>query len=475
MADIRSNVESIIAEVKEIIQSKTGIVLERDRYIDLEIVVRSRLTQLKMEAEVYLQYLRVSHDELIIVASQFTIQETSFYRYKTHFDRLKLQILPLLKNRGRKLIRILSAGCATGEEPYTIAMIVADFLAENPGVQVSITGTDINQKALEFAQNGVYPPYKMRNIDAYYMRKFFTERKENGRVSYALNPEVKRMVAFRLCNLISEPFPLSHMTGMDVIFCENVIIYFRKESTQRLIQNFYEMLDERGYLFLGYSETLNMYSHNFFISWWENSYAYARTEPDDLAALPEPAGNRGGCETAEGEEGGLAGKTFDELLELLQKCCSEESFDRCSVIFKKLCESPVGMDERFYVIRSEFLHNSKEYMNAANECRLAINLSPQFLDAHVLLAVIYRDLEMPENFIYETRTSLYINPRSVLGHYLYAQYCGMKGDPEGYRGHMAIARRFLQEAQGRLETKIYPVSRETRMNILNQIMGFKEG
>jgi hypothetical protein len=315
----------------------------------------------------------------------------------------------------------------------------------------------------------VYPKYKMRNIDGYYLKKFFTERNEEGRTVYAISPEIKAMVSFRLCNLISEPFPLASMRNMDLVFCENVIIYFCRESTQRLIQNFYQMLDGDGYLFLGYSETLNLYKHSFFISWWESSYVYVKKEPGAEVIVRGREGKARECEPV------LANKSYDEVLALLLKCCAEENFDECTSIFQKLSELPFNLDERFHVVKSESLLSVQDCLNAANECRIAINLSPQFLDAHLLLAVIYRELRMFENFLYEIKTSLYINSRSALGQYLYAQYCEMTGDSEGFAGHMTLARQLLRDSKGLLETAIYPVNRETRRSILSRIMGYKEG
>ena len=154
------NKRVLINNIRTIIKNKTGIVINDDNILDLEIVLQSRLTNTKMLPDSYLDFLKKNYDEIIILASHFTIQETSFYRNKAHFDRLKFEILPNLINERRlennRKILILSAGSATGEEPYTLAMILSELIYDIRDWDIRIIGTDINAEVLEVAKQGLY-------------------------------------------------------------------------------------------------------------------------------------------------------------------------------------------------------------------------------------------------------------------------------------------------------------------------------
>ena len=186
------------------------------------------------------------------------IKETFFFRDERQLKTLLHHVLPELLERKRSPeIKIWSAGCATGEEPYSIAMaIMENFFPV--GMNVSIFGTDISTAALKMAKEGVYSKGSMRAIDTWVLNKYFTQK--DGR--YCLIDQVQQRVRFNLLNLIEPYFPFEK-NSIDVVFCKNVIIYFRLETVKTIIRRLYDMLTEGGYLFLGHSESLWQISDDF--------------------------------------------------------------------------------------------------------------------------------------------------------------------------------------------------------------------
>ena len=470
----------ILAAIEDIIKHETGIIIEKGRKIDLDIVLRSRLIFHKMLPEKYIEFLKRDQNEIVFLASCFTIQETSFYRYKAHFDRLKLEIIPeiILKSDGnKKKIRILSAGCATGEEPYTISMILNDLIPDIQEWDIKIIATDINESALHMAKEAVYSEYKLRNIDEWYIKRYFKKIQNKKSTSYELNDLVKKLVTFRHCNLIREPFELSDLSNVDVIFCENVMIYFCVDSIQRLINNFYNILKKDGYLFLGYSETLNLINHKFNLSWWKDSFTYKKS--DLPASIKEekivydlklmiPVNSE--FEESEEEPDKLDKKSYDDIINLILRNYSEELFDNVAVLFKQIEVSKIPIDEIFYLIKAEFKYDKEDYLNATNECRKAININPNSIDAHIILGVIYLQLNMLDSAAFELKTSLYIDIKSILANYFYSMYQKIVNNDVEYNNYLNAARKLFKENGGMLKNRIFPINENTRKKIFNDLL-----
>jgi chemotaxis protein methyltransferase CheR len=191
-----------------------------------------------------------------------TTNLTSFFRERHHFDALRSQVFPeLMRARtASRRLRIWSAGCSTGEEPYSLAMTVADEFGQRAGWDVRILATDLDTNVLEHARAGVYNEDRVRQIpDNIRSRWFRRGRGENaGRVRVA--PELQDLITFNQLNLM-EPWP---MRGpFDIIFCRNVVIYFDKPTQTRLFERFADLLSDDGYLFVGHSETLYRVTDRF--------------------------------------------------------------------------------------------------------------------------------------------------------------------------------------------------------------------
>lgn len=188
-----------------------------------------------------------------------TVHQSSFFREKKHFEFIRSQLRSILENNRRIIknseIKIWSAGCSTGEEPYTIAMVLKEWLP--PEIVVRILATDVSGRTLANAQTGSYRLDDIKKeMDPYYLSSYFNRTEK----SCEIKPALKELITFRLFNLMDD---FSFRDTFDMIFCRNVMIYFDLDDQQNLINKFYEVLTPGGLLFIGHSETLINKRHKF--------------------------------------------------------------------------------------------------------------------------------------------------------------------------------------------------------------------
>lgn len=185
------------------------------------------------------------------LVSFLTVGETYFFR---HFDVIEREILPRLirSHQHDRAIRIWSAGCSTGEEPFSVAMVLHHLLPEIKNWDITIMATDINVNSLQYAREGVYRPWSLRSIPASYKDRYF----EKNHGLYELSPDIRTMVRFDYLNLVDDCYP-SDQNGtqdIDLLFCRNVTIYFETETTIKVIDRFYRTLKDKAYLAVGHAE-----------------------------------------------------------------------------------------------------------------------------------------------------------------------------------------------------------------------------
>jgi chemotaxis protein methyltransferase CheR len=188
-----------------------------------------------------------------------TTNKTDFFREPHHFEFLRDTIIPRL--RAQKRVRIWSAGCSTGEEPYTLAMTLREHCPASEGWDVRILASDIDTTVLATAQRGVYAADRVGDVPTELLRKYFRRGTGANGGKVAAKPELKELITFRQVNLMEEPWPFR--TRFDVIFCRNVVIYFDRETQRRLLTRFASHLDPQGYLILGHSENLHWMADTF--------------------------------------------------------------------------------------------------------------------------------------------------------------------------------------------------------------------
>ncbi|MBE0416554.1 MAG: tetratricopeptide repeat protein [Coriobacteriia bacterium] len=251
------------ARFRDYIHEHSGIHLEKGRMDPLRISLVARATRFGLDSlEQYYTILAADEGEFRELMNLVTINETSFFRFPGQFKALRTFVIPEIldaRSSAMRSFRVWSAGCSTGEEPYSIAMTLLDAGIDSLGHHAEVLGTDVSTDALERAKSGVYSPRALLNVPHEVVKRYFEPTATGHRVV----DQVRRVVEFRYQNLIKEPCPTALMGNWDVIFCRNVTIYFRIESTRRVVESLFESLNPGGYLFIGHSESLTGITERF--------------------------------------------------------------------------------------------------------------------------------------------------------------------------------------------------------------------
>jgi len=245
--------------------------------------LETRLQQLQLpDFSAYWEHLNCTPAEEGKLFELATTNETSFFRNPGQFAFLKEKIIPLLEQRtaqGNGSIRVLSAGCSTGEESYSIAMTLLDSIRERSSVRLEIVAGDINENCLLIAKNGCYDGVNLTKLPVSYQKRFFT-KEEDG---YKIIAEIKslaRFIRLNLDDLMNSDCP-SWNQGLglfDIIFCRNVMIYFAPPCQQKLVDTLYQLLLPEGYLFTGDAEPLHLFNHEFLPVAEAGCLIYQKTE-----------------------------------------------------------------------------------------------------------------------------------------------------------------------------------------------------
>lgn len=241
--------------LRALVKSLTGINLSEQKreLVYGRLTRRLRALQLRTFAE-YRERLKSDSQEVAELCNAITTNLTSFFREPHHFQYLRDHVLaPLAGRRGARRLRIWSAGCSTGEEPYSIAMAVLETLPSPAQCDVRILATDLDSEVLQRAHRGVYPAERTANLAPERLQRFFIERQEAGGPCRQVAPEVAALVTFKQLNLIHA---LPMRGPLDAIFCRNVVIYFDKETQRELFARIARLQRPGDLLFLGHSESL---------------------------------------------------------------------------------------------------------------------------------------------------------------------------------------------------------------------------
>lgn len=241
----------------DLVASQTGLNFqERDQAL-FRNRIQERIARHRGSEWDYYQLLQhqtpESGREWSALAALLTTGESYFFRDRLQFALLKNRILPeLIKKSKRRRLRVWSAGCSSGEEPYSLAMLISELLPVRDHWQIQILGTDLNDKAIEQAQKGTYTEWSFRQTEPQLRKRFFSRRDD----CWEIDPDIRAMVTFRRCNLVLDTFPAPSLElhDMDLIVCRNVFIYFQKEAVGQVVEKFADTLAWGGYLLTGHGE-----------------------------------------------------------------------------------------------------------------------------------------------------------------------------------------------------------------------------
>jgi chemotaxis protein methyltransferase CheR len=296
--NLELSLEDFVA-FRDFIHEKCGIFFAENKKYLVENRLSKRMTTLGLKS--FRDYFyQVKYDtslkEFNMLMNLVTTNETSFYRNPPQLACFQQEVLPLIIEQKKQLgqskrLKIWSAGCSTGEEPYTLGMILLEVLGERNDWNIEIIANDISENVLYSARTAAYTEMSLRTTPLYIVNKYFTREGEK----YCVTDNVKRLVKFSHLNL-ADRRKMALMTDMDFIFCRNVMIYFSDDIKKQIVKGFYNSLKPGGYLYIGHAESLHGISKAFKLIYFKNGLVYfketgAATEMDmpDTTAVPTAA------------------------------------------------------------------------------------------------------------------------------------------------------------------------------------------
>jgi len=266
----------------ELIRNHCGLHFTPDSRFLFEKRIARRMIELSIGSFAAYHYLlrseRDGGDEMANAVDELTTNETYFFRELSPLRALVNEIIPEFRARSDRAVSIWSAGCSSGEEPYTILMLAREAGLE-PGRDVRVYASDISRRVLGKARRGVYREASFRDTESYFRKKYFQEK--DG--SWWIRDEIKRHVDFIHLNLV-DPAKIAILGPMDVVLCRNVIIYFDVDTKRHVIQTFQEKLKPGGYLLMGHAESLLNLSNEFELRHLRNDMVYRKPRPGEVPA-----------------------------------------------------------------------------------------------------------------------------------------------------------------------------------------------
>lgn len=374
---------------QELISRETGLFFSLEKKSTLEYILYALMREKNIDS--FLEYFELlkrypkNQEEFEKLIINLTIGETYFFRNKAHFSVLSQKIIPQYLLNKKKDLTIWSAGCATGEEPYSIAMTLLESIPNLKEWHIEFLASDINPDYLKIAQSGIYHKHAIHQTPSAYLNKYFIKNKG----TYELIPLVKNMPKFFQHNLIKDHYSFKNIAGFDIIFCRNVLIYFDLEHIKTVIEKFDRALKRDGYLFLGHSETLWNISHQLNLIEFPQTYLYQKSK----VAQPQHL------------------KPTFEIPEINLKSSYPPKSSTQAV------PKETFLDEKEMFGKAYQLANEEKYGQAIVYLQKIILKDNLFLEAYYLLGVLYEKLGDFPAALREFKHVKYIDPSLTLAYY----------------------------------------------------------
>jgi chemotaxis protein methyltransferase CheR len=382
-----------------LIQTRTGLLLDEKRRDDVARALNIILPafHLKSPHEVTLALARQSTDSAMWrhLIDAVAIGETYFFRNLDQFNALQQHVLPELIAKRRadnwKSIRIWSAGCATGEEPYSLAIVLRELIPDIENWNIFILATDLNENSLEFARRAIYKSrsFRQETPDAV-RRRWFTVREEGEVLDASLRP----MVKFAPMNLIASDYPTpdGDTANLDLIICRNVTIYFSPEATRQVVARFHQALNPGGWLVVGHAESTASTSHDFIPRNFPNTVLYQKPAAGS-ARRPASSGARQGSLPASTSQ-----NVNHTLLAEAQAAADRQDWEEASALLE-LAERDRGtrMQPEVHYLRGLVLLNTGDAEGSLRAFRRALYCDSGFVLAHYTLGEVYEQRSRPKD------------------------------------------------------------------------------
>jgi chemotaxis protein methyltransferase CheR len=427
--------ERTFVRLRDRIEAYCGIFLDDSRRRSLGRTLASRLGRRGLPNwDDYLKLLDSKHgpQEIMALLEDVVNNETSFFRNARHFRLLAEAVLPEL-DRARPVdfpLRLWSAGCSTGQEAYSLAITVAEVLGLPPRRPVQIMASDISPRALERGRQGLYTARELARVEPEYRERYFTPDGANWRAK----PALRDLVLFQELNLLAEPLP-AMVRGVDAVFCRNVTIYFRVETSRRLMGQLYHCLNEGGYLFIGFSETLwQVYDafervQNGGVFYYRKGKAVRPRAPVPEAPRPHSIPGGGSVErplfmgTVPPTTSAAPARPHQPELDPARAhynrgmgALRNGAYGEALLAFRAALRAEPNLVEAHCGI-AQVHANQGHYTEALQACERALELDDLAEEAYLLRGMVYRQIGRKEEAIADLERAAYLNPSSPTAHF----------------------------------------------------------
>jgi chemotaxis protein methyltransferase CheR len=416
----------LLQRFTQLIASHTGLQIRPEETDKLRQTLQLRMTQERLIIpETYYQLLttdtaasRHEWEELVL---PLTIGETYFFRDGGQLSLLRHRILPELieRNQASRSLRIWSAGCSTGEEAYSLAILVHELLPSRADWNIVIVGTDVNKHAIDVARRGMYRQHSLRTLDHALRDRYFHQHQGD----WELHERFRSMVSFHRVNLLKDPFPdpRANLSDMDLILCRNVFIYFARTAVTQVISKFTKTLHVGGYLITGHAELHDQKSSELAVKAFPESIVYRRENARNGASKPGPSERLAApvpskAQTSVLQREGIPGKPVT----VSQPRTSASS---PANVCRTVMPQPVPHSSQAQSASADDLcsqarvyADAGQYESAIRSCQLALSKDALAEKPYYLLAQIAEvqgDIAAAKNFL---KKILYVAPASVTAH-----------------------------------------------------------
>jgi chemotaxis protein methyltransferase CheR len=444
-----------LSRLGELVALYTGLDFSSERLPDLKRGIKYASKEFGFEdSQECIQWLlssRLTDRQIKVLTNYLTIGETYFFRDKGSIEALEQKIFPeLIKERSQseKRLNIWSAGCSTGEEPYSIAILLKQSIPDLKNWKITILATDINELSIEKASAGIYNEWSFRCTPHWLKQKYFAQSRD-GR--FAIADEIKRMVKFSRLNLAEDEYTFvqNHSCSLDLILCRNVLMYLTPASTEKIIQNFYQLLADRRWLLVSPVEISRLQDSQFVTINFPDTILHRKDLqaekttnklwPADFCSIPEDSIDPSSLSSdedylASNETYPLAEDStsaLDEFLDTVDhnQCRYDEAFalseqgrykEAAEKVSELLPQDLAGSEKlhpKVMLLLAQSYANQGRLDAAQTWCETVISADKLEQGGHYLLATILQEKGLIEEAIASLKRALYLDPNHVLAHF----------------------------------------------------------
>ncbi|MBI5741831.1 MAG: tetratricopeptide repeat protein [Nitrospirae bacterium] len=469
------------------VSSRMGLHFPKERLNDLERGTRKACRELGHEdVEECIRWLMLSpvkKSHIEILASHLTVGETYFFRDRKSFDILEGDILSgLIRKRAAsgRYLRIWSAGCASGEEPYSIAILLSRLIPDFADWNITILGTDVNLSFLSKASKGVYSEWSFREVPSWIKDRYFRKTREG---LFEILPEIRKHVTFSYLNLAEDAYPslTNNTNAMDIIFCRNVLMYFSRDHQTAVGRKLYRCLVDGGWLIVSMAEISSELFSPFVQVDYQGSTLYrkdvkrafectiAEMTAPCVTVIEEPVAETPEPETVVRQEAPRpVEKTappcgpYDEALALYKGCCYKEAEDKLAPLLSDENESVRAM-----ALLTHVYADQGRLDDALDLCRKAVSRDKLNPRLYYLMAIIQHEKGLAEESRTSLKRALYLDQNFALAHFSLGNLARTQGKIRESEKHFGNALSILKTCR---EDEIVPESEGITAGRLSEII-----